>query len=310
MNRHPRILRSLFLAFPLFLLVGAVADCGPVAGPWSGGGPGLQYVCDAPRTVGQACGTSDGCASGLYCTESNSGTVGTCEPRIALGGACEAAEDCVAGLACKQVPQDGTCYLLNCDANDVCQQGNPSGAICNPPATDCPAKQLCAMSSVVIGKCSALPKSGDSCDGYLGLDACGPDLTCQRLTIKCVPFPKAGELCGFSTKECADGLVCRIDADPAIDGRCGKPVSLGGKCGGGDCVKGAYCDLAKLVCKKNLGVGQSCQNGNECGWQPFDVHSGVECVHGKCIDTSKAGAECWPGLDNQCSLPMSCVSAP
>ncbi|MBM4377270.1 MAG: hypothetical protein FJ095_19495 [Deltaproteobacteria bacterium] len=47
-----------------------IAACGPVSGPWGPiiGGGEWAYVCDAPRQVGEACGTNDGCADGLYCT--------------------------------------------------------------------------------------------------------------------------------------------------------------------------------------------------------------------------------------------------
>ena len=288
----------------------AIAACGPGSssgvGIFSGGE--WRYVCDAPRALGETCGTSDGCAAGLYCTEANSGLVGTCKARLSKGGACQYSEDCALGLVCQDVPVPGTCYLLNCDKNNTCTQGAASGSTCTLPTIDCPVGQLCAVAPLGPGKCVDEPKAGDSCDPFRALRMCGQSLTCQRLTAKCVTLPKAGELCGFAIEQCATGLVCRGDADPNKDGRCGSPIPLGTKCmTAGECAKGSYCDLGKLICQKNQGVGSSCKNGNECGDVPFDVHNGVDCVQGRCIDTTKAGANCWPGENNHCLSPLTCV---
>ena len=293
---------------PLALLATlALGACGPVSGPWGSMGGEWQYACASPRNAGEACGTSDACAAGLYCSAASSGTVGTCKPRVAAGAACRESEDCVAGLVCKDVPVDGTCYFRVCDAKGTCTQGAASGATCNPPTKDCPSGQICAVGSPTTGICVTAPKAGEPCESR-GLHVCAPGLTCQRLTSKCVVPPGEGELCGFTVPGCAPGLVCRTDKDPAKDGRCGKPSPIGGECGSaGMCEKGAHCDLSTLRCAKNVGVGASCKGGNECGEPPFDVRNGVDCVRGTCVDTSKAGGECWPGEQNHCLPPLTCA---
>lgn len=294
--------KPLRIACLLFLIAGAAVACDGASGPWSDGGE-WNYVCDAPRALGETCGTSDGCATGLYCTEAHTGKIGTCQSRLALGAPCMASEDCQVGGVCKTIPQDGTCYLLVCDAAGVCQQGAASGSTCNPPTTDCPADQLCALAGAGLGECVPTPVVGDACDELRGVYPCGPELGCQRLTIMCVEPPGVGEFCAsFNPQPCAPGLVCRGE------GECGNPVPLGGRCEySGMCALGSYCDLGDLVCRANRRIGQSCVDGNECGEAPLTVHSGADCVGGRCVDTSVAGGKCWPGANNQCSLPMTCV---
>ncbi|MBM4377269.1 MAG: hypothetical protein FJ095_19490 [Deltaproteobacteria bacterium] len=131
----------------------------------------------------------------------------------------------------------------------------------------------------------------------------------MRPSLKCGPAPTEGKLCALPPMRCAPGLACLWVNDPnMLDDWCGKPIAVGGACaGGGQRVKGAHCDLGKLICTPNRKVGDSCKNGNECGEVPFDVHGGVECVQGKCVDTSVVGGKCWPGEDNQCSNGLTCV---
>jgi hypothetical protein len=294
---------------PLVLL--ACAACGPVEGPWGTIGGEWKYECDVPRDAGEPCAEDGACTAGLYCKGDVGGSPGTCASKIANGATCDSSFDCQSGY-CKGTQLDGQCYLQNCDANGVCTQGAASGAKCNPPSLDCPANQICATGPTV-GACAPAPTQGDSCDSSLGGPACGPGLICQRITIQCVPTPGQGEYCGFGqtidgTKPCAPGLVCRSSNDPNQDGRCGSPVALGGACmTAGECGPGAYCDLSKLKCTKNRTLGESCQNGNECGETTFDSQNGLECVRGECVDTTKVGADCWPGADNRCKRPLTCV---
>lgn len=60
--------------------------------------------------------------------------------------------------------------------------------------------------------------------------------------------------------------------------------------------KGLFCDLHELTCKPIYPAGSRCRNGNECGEAPFDDNIGLDCVRGFCVDTSKAGANCWPDV--------------
>jgi hypothetical protein len=295
----------------LSLVVVSVAACGPVEGPWGTIGGAWKYECDAPRDAGEPCGEDGSCAANLYCKGDTGGAVGTCAAKSGNGASCDTSFDCQSGY-CKGTPLDGTCYLQNCDANGVCTQGAASGSKCNPPALDCPSNQICALGPTV-GTCAPAPTPGQPCGDAMGGSACAPGLVCQRLTLVCVAPPAAGEYCGFGptvdgTPLCASGLACRTSNDPNQDGRCGVPVALGAACmSAGECAPGAYCDLGKLVCTKARAVGESCKNGNECGEQTFDNQNGRDCVGGECVDTTKVGADCWPGVENRCKRPLACV---
>ena len=309
MNMRPRV-RSKHLGMAAILALFAVGACGPVAGPWGPVGGEWKFVCGAPRKLGEACGTSYDCASDLFCTEANTGFVGVCQPRVAAAAECKNSEDCKEGLVCKSGLTHGICYLLTCDKNNVCTQGAASGSKCDLSGLDCPnpGKQVCSPGAPDPGTCVTAPKIGDDCSPFIGDFSCGKNLVCQRLTVKCAALPKTGELCGIGPIACAPGFVCRTDKDEAKDGRCGVPSKLGQSClSAGMCEKGTYCDLAKLVCATNKKVGSSCKNGNECGDVPFDVHNGVDCVQGECVDTSVVGGKCWPGYNNHCSAPMTCA---
>ncbi len=287
----------------------AASACGPASGPWGTLGGEWKYVCDAYRQAGESCGDVDTCAAGLYCTEAGSGKLGVCESRIALGGECKLTEDCKDGLVCKSGALEGECFLQVCDNNNVCTQGAASGAKCNTTGLDCPKDQLCSLNNPQPGSCVTAPKVGDDCSQNAAYFQCGPALACQRVSQKCVTPPKAGELCGLPPLSCAAGLVCLPSSDPNnIPDKCGKPLAVGAHCDfGGLCAKGSHCDLGKLVCTANRQVGDACKNGNECGEKPLDLHHGVECVQGECVDTSVVGAKCWPGIDNQCSNGLTCV---
>jgi len=291
----------------LTALFGAAA-CGPVSGPWGTIGGEWKFVCGAYRQLGESCSDVEMCATGLYCTEAGSGNLGVCQPRISSGGQCKLTEDCKDGLVCRNGAFTGECYLQNCDKNNVCTQGAASGAKCDANGLDCPAGQVCNLSTQQPGKCITAPKVGDDCSQNASYFQCGPTLACQRTSMKCVTPPKAGEVCGLPPLQCASGLVCLWSSDPNKQDVCGTPIPVGAHCdSGGLCAKGSHCDLSKLVCTTNKKVGDSCKNGNECGEKPLDVRHGVECVQGSCIDTSVAGAKCWPGIDHQCSNGLTCV---
>gem|GEM_PF-3992604 len=253
-------------------VLGAAAGCWPTGegGVVDNGGVfgPWQYACGPAATLGQACSDDGACADGLYCRgNSSSGDPGTCQRVLAAGQACAMNSECAANLVC--------------------------------------------VGSGAAGVCGAAPGEGQACDGALSNLTCAQGLVCQRITMRCVAPPRAGELCGVSpgVAPCAAGLVCLSDPNnPDRDGRCGPARAIGQACGaGGECVAGAHCDLSRLVCARNVGAGADCQNGNECGEAPFDRYNGLDCVRGECVDTSRAGALCWPGEDNRCVRPLTCL---
>jgi hypothetical protein len=310
MSIRRSVLSHLFGVTSFAALFG-VAACGPVSGPWGTFGGEWKYVCGAPRQLGEACNDFRMCATGLYCVESGSGALGVCQPRIAAGGPCKLTEDCKDGLVCRNGALTGECYFQTCDKNNVCTQGAASGAKCDANGLNCPANQICGLSTQQPGTCIAAPKVGDDCSQNASYFQCGPSLACQRGTLKCVTTPKAGEVCGLPPLQCGPGLVCPSSTDPNKQDVCGTPIPVGGHCDfGGLCAKGSHCDLGKLVCTVNKKVGDSCKNGNECGEKPLDVGHGVDCVQGTCVDTSVSGAKCWPGIDQQCTNGLTCVPKP
>jgi len=259
-------------SFTLILVctLGALAastGCWPTGGIGGVFGP-WEYACGAAATLGQACWDDGACAEGLYCRGAAvDGDAGTCQRKFAAGRACTMNSQCLAGLVCR--------------------------------------------GEVGAGTCGAAPGEGEACDGALSNLMCAEGFVCQRITMRCVAPPRAGELCGVSSglPPCAAGLTCWSDGRSLErDGRCGAALAIGQPCGaGGECVSGAHCDLGRLVCTRNVGAGDSCPTGNECGEAPFDRDNGLECVRGDCIDTSRAGALCWPGEDNRCVPPLTCI---
>jgi hypothetical protein len=81
-------------------------------------------------------------------------------------------------------------------------------------------------------------------------------------------------------------------------------LPLGSACQGNVCGAGLHCDYSTNKCAKNRAVGESCQNGNECG---EDLDIAVDCVRQRCVATTSRGAKCWPGEQDRCTGDLVCV---
>ncbi len=262
-----------------------------------------QYHCESPLTAGQACENDAACGAGLHCAVDTK----RCAAPGGKGAACETNRGCLPTLACRYRFGDNQCFTMKCDSRgNNCQQDRPTGRTCNPGET-CNTGELCVGGAALQAICDDRVPQGGACDNY-ATNPCEPGLICQIGTARCVPLPTTGQTCGIPVNgtACAAGLSCIQSSTGASV--CGAPIPIGQRCNssGGECVKGAHCNLRKLTCQRNVGVGDDCPNGNECGEAPFDTGLGVECVQNTCIDTSKQGAKCWPNDPSQCTNGRVC----
>lgn len=294
-------MRSLLVSIAACLL--AACGSGPSGAPLPNPFARWQYHCEAPITAGQACENDQACAPGLHCAPGTK----TCTAPGGKGAVCETNRGCLPALACKYRFGDNQCFTMKCDASgNNCQQDRPTGRTCNPGET-CNAGELCVGGASLPATCQDRVPAGGACDSY-ATNPCQPGFICQIGTARCVPMPTAGQTCGIPLNgvACAPGLSCIQSANGSS--LCGASIAIGQHCdsSGGECVKGAHCNLRNLKCEANVGVGDSCPNGNECGEAPFDTGLGLECVQGECVDTSKAGAKCWPNDPSQCTNGRVC----
>lgn len=290
-------------------LILAAAGCGNVpslpalilGGPW-------KYACGPAKLAGQYCTVHEECASGLYCDMNQK----VCSSAfVAKGNACSYSEACAAGLYCKVGPMIGECFAASCSGG-ACTIGAPLGKSCPTDGSGdsvCGAKAQCVLSSNPKSTCEPRPTLGQSCEG---LGTCADALVCDLAKNVCVPPTPVGGPCTIK-ETCAAGLFCltvaKELADPAHPGTCQKsPLQpVGAPCIGAICAVGAHCDYSTNSCAKDYPIGASCSQGNECGEAPGLA---ADCVQGKCVATTKAGAKCWPGPEQRCSGGLRCVSEP
>jgi hypothetical protein len=113
--------------------------------------------------------------------------------------------------------------------------------------------------------------SGDDCaNGW-----CTSDLT-ATCPGQCKAYAGLGASCGNGTTECAPGLMCWSNGDPAT---CRTPNSLGAAC---PCQAGYWCDqqIASPVCKATKTSGVCSDQDGECavGYQCFFDGTGQHCT--------------------------------
>jgi hypothetical protein len=259
-----------------------------------------QYACQAPKARGQACEGDFDCAVGDHCHATSK----TCSAPVGAGAPCDSLRACSAGLGCRMNPTRGQCFQLTCDAQgNNCVKGAATGADCS--SAPCPSNQLCEINTPPGGTCETLPTAGQDCSQYfIGTDCAGPSICILGQGV-CGAGGGLGERCPMPPGRCNAGLTCLS----ALDGTttCSTPRQAGQACAsGGECAPGTHCDLSRLVCTPNAAIGERCQNGNECGEAPFDLERGVDCIKRTCVDTSKAGADCWPNVPSQCTNGRVC----
>lgn len=217
------------------------------------------------------------------------------------------------------------CFPLDCnpqpDGSEQCTQGPTLGIPCSfdNATAACPLGSACNMAAVPpgggSGVCAPLPtEEGADCSYYVGHPVCGGGLVCLVGRGVCGRSDERGDPCPILPDRCdvTQGLACISQTVEPFASTCLPARSLGEHCtSGGECAKGLFCDLHTLQCTPKRPVGSRCRNGNECGEAPFDDHIGVDCVRGSCVDTSRAGANCWPNLPySQCTNGRVCRRTP
>lgn len=223
-----------------------------------------------------------------------------------LGAACTNAWSCKEGVCALQDLTQGPC-------SRICVPLGGRGDACFSD-NGCGDSLAC-----VNGKCNQV-RSGrvsDSCDpghelGYTNesIQGCGPALTCDDVTAKCIPRHAAGKFCsGAPVNSCGDGLECLsstchvllpIDATCETDGGSGKLKAV---CGTGlTCVNsGAESRCAPWNAKQ---PGESCLEDAECG-----SISGHRCTPGPsgstCQPVPDLGQACMPSVG--CRGYLQCI---
>jgi hypothetical protein len=130
-----------------------------------------QPTCAQPKRLGEACGSMDGCADGLYCTSSGP-ILSIHEHQVSL------------------LPNPGTCIAAQ------------------HPGASCDDKHFCQVfEACVNGTCVHWGDLGDACatDGSAPPCAVG---YCDESTHHCTAFLQLGEACDPTNSDCGLGLVC------------------------------------------------------------------------------------------------------
>jgi hypothetical protein len=292
---------SLLIALALFA---GTACTNGVTGPWGTIGGKWRYHCAPAKVLGQYCEVQEECAPGSFCDTAKKACS---KDFLALGAPCSpGVPACSAGLYCRNGVPVGHCYQATC-ANGACTAGAKIGTPCkeNP---DCGANAMCVFDDNTPAICAVRPKTGEKCDDIL--HSCEKGNVCPPNTMTCAPFTKAGGACTIK-ETCEPGMLCldasKNFADWEHPGTCqpNPGVPVGGSCVGAVCVAGAHCDYSKNKCAKDYPIGAKCSQGNECGEAPGIP---ADCVQGKCVATTSAGASCYPGPETRCTGGLVCAS--
>jgi hypothetical protein len=265
-----------------------------------------KYTCGTPKTKGQKCEHLEECAAPLFCDP----MAKVCSDAILADGAvCELGSPaCGTNAVCNQDAIVGTCVTAVCDASGSCTTGAPTGGTCDQGNADtaCGAGRMCLLNYPTTGTCGERPIAGEQCHGPgscaagfhcdLGLSLCAAD---KALGAACTLHDQCGpnRFCLTASKTVADWQqpgTCQVDPK----------LPAGAPCLGDVCGPGLHCDYGTNTCARDVAVGGTCKNGNECG---EDKSLAVECVRQQCVATTTRGANCWPGPGDRCTGDLACV---
>lgn len=278
----------------------------------------------AAKGIGDPCGRSVECASGLACSNGLDGH--QCEPALDADASCLSNAECASGLVC-----------VSDDAGSRCLPTRTVGETCDE-SMDCDPVLVCGLGE--HGRCYAplySPCEDDGgcaqglvCANVLG----GADGTCFSVhTIKVTGYTCMETTCGFCSKECPDygdapipyecgqcipapqsvpvGLNCHDDGSCVVGAICGSdhlcrsPGKPGESCTVADeCVGGLICRLSTCGLLGTLGDGCNSEGDCEVGLRcrPNGVGS-----H-ECAPVGLAGEACDDGLD--CAPKLACLGSP
>jgi hypothetical protein len=261
-----------------------------------GCGPGLfcdgTARCAPRRRSGEACAGGD-CLEGLSCDAGACSYVaGLGEPCGALP--CDPTQDTYCDVTCQRKPGPGeACGLgqvcaagLYCRSADLRCQRPPTAPValgqpCAPPA-------FCAFDAFCDGTlptpaCAARKAVGQPCqtsDECLRPAAC--DTSGAPLDWRCAAPRVAGSPCDLTTRPCAQGAVCVVQAGDT--GTCATAADFGQPCGQigvgestycgpGACVTAAPADPVG-VCRPLADGGAPCRDDLECRSSSCDTQAG------------------------------------
>jgi len=285
---------------------GQSRDCSVVADDCNTG------YCDegAGQCRQQAANEGSGCTDGLFCTDPDTCTGGTCSgPQRDCSGFGDQCNDGVCdegGDVCAQqskgagAPCDDGIYCNgpdecngsgSCDSHvgDPCTSGTPCNRTCNEGSENCFAPSGISCGSPGATDCTA----ADSCDGS------GVCLSNDMGT----------------GAACDDGIYCNGVDQCDGSGNCDQHT--------GDPCPGQVCDEANTQCADCLANGDcpSCQwcQGGACENQPDGTDVKGDCAPGPCgtglcdgsgsCGFSVVGTSCGSSLDNLCDHPDQCDGA-
>jgi len=168
---------------------------------------------------GAPCNDARDCLADHYCTEYDTGSLGTCEPDVAEFEECEGDAWCPSPLRCLgddlSIPS-GTCRRVDTQGDDCDNDANELFEFRRP----CFGDLYCLQPTMnAAGTCEPYPgEDGDCGDSNRCL---GDELFCSPGDV-CVPKPGSGDACPNGL--CANGVVC------LPDDTCGEPVANGEPC--------------------------------------------------------------------------------
>lgn len=152
-------------------------------------------ACRLPSQVGESCGASQRCASGLRCRAPE----GVCVAPVARGQSCQSPFDCESGSKC----QAGTCAAMK--VGDACAEGSVP--------CDLGQGQTCVLDQCVD---MTLKLTGESC--LSGTSECAGSDRCAVKQLKnldrsatCVSAASFATACNADTP-CIEPLTCRSGA--------------------------------------------------------------------------------------------------
>jgi hypothetical protein len=254
----------------------------------------LDDVCGVGVCINSMCQkqtdpSKDGmaCDDGLYCTDMDKCTSGTCtgSPR-----ACPPAQDACHNAACDEAAKMCVSAVGNdgatCDDGDACTSGDTcfAGSCMAGAPTDCSA----LTTTCTVGAC--VPGVGCKASNINEGLPCDINNVCansQCVTGKCTPTSL------FNGKVCDDGLFC-TDTDTCQNAVCSGMPKM---CSGGTNCLAAGCDEANDTCTlSNVADGTICDDGNACTF-------GTTCMTGACTPAGNIMA-CTNG--DQC-CPAGCT---
>jgi hypothetical protein len=239
---------------------------------------GAMHICLSGQCVAGDChDTSSECTGGQICGISAAHTCGSCGSGTAGDNACKG--DSTYGA-------NDICY------NGACKQGN-----CHATSTECPAGQICGVSTALTcGNCSSGSAGDTQCQGdsyygsgdicYQGLCGAG---NCHATSADCTGA-NAGLICGVSATNtcgsCTSDSQCKSDSFYGANDICNTTT--------GKCVS-ATCSPSSAVCSANgtdYCCGGSCVTGNcctdtDCG------SSGTACVNHTCSACNAVSGNKW-----------------